>query len=253
MATAQLPNASPGGIAILSDIHSNRHALEAVLTECERRKITRFVCLGDIVGYGAHPAECLKLVRTLKCPTVIGNHDYYVAAGKWSDDLSEPAQAGVEYSIRNLNIAARRWLKNLPEIFTTETFTLVHASLQNPLAWEYILSSQAARPTLLLQETPLCFYGHTHRPKLFIGGGPQPEMVADGVFQFDRNGRYLINPGSVGQPRGDGDPRARMAIFNPAELTVEFVKVEYDTLGAAKAILDAGLPPYLAERLIAGV
>ncbi|MEA3212230.1 MAG: hypothetical protein QOE70_5287 [Chthoniobacter sp.] len=240
-------------VAILSDIHSNLHALRAVLAECERRKIPRFCCLGDIVGYGAHPAECLKLVRSLKCPTVIGNHDFYAACGKWGDDLSDLAQAGVEYSIRKLTRAARQWLGDLPEVFTADTFTLVHASLHDPLSWEYIVSSEQARPSLLLQETPLCFYGHTHRPKLFVGGGSPPEMLAEGKFQFRRDGRYLINPGSVGQPRGEGDPRAQFVIFNPAELAVQFVKVEYDVQGAASAILAAGLPPYLADRLLAGV
>lgn len=241
-------------IAVLSDIHSNLHALEAVIAECKRRKINRFVCLGDIVGYGARPAECLKLIRSLKCPTVIGNHDFYVAHEGTCGDLNEYAQAGVEYSISHLSTAAKKWLGDLPEIIIADTVTLVHASLPEPLDWDYIFDGEDARQTMLAQTTPLCFYGHTHVPKLFVqSGAPTPEALGGSKFRLSREGRYLINPGSVGQPRGGGDPRARFAVFHPAEMTVEFVQVEYDVEGAAEAIREAGLPEFLAERLVMGV
>lgn len=241
-------------IAVLSDIHSNLHALEAVLAECKRRKINRFVCLGDIVGYGARPAECLKLIRSLKCPTVIGNHDFYVAHEETCGDLNEYAQAGVEYSISHVNAAAKKWLRDLPEVIIADTVTLVHSSLPEPLDWEYIFDSGDARQTMLAQSTPICFYGHTHVPKLFVqSGAPTPEIAGEVKFRLSREGRYLINPGSVGQPRGEGDPRARFAVFHPGEMTVEFVKVEYDVEAAAEAIREAGLPEFLAERLMAGV
>jgi predicted phosphodiesterase len=240
-------------IAVLSDIHSNLHALMAVLETCQARGIDRFWCLGDIVGYGAYPAECLKLIRDLDCLTVLGNHDFYVAGNAISPDLNGLALAGVAHSKKALTPAARQWLRRRPEVIAAETFTLVHASLPAPLEWEYIFDPADASSTLAAQNTPVCFHGHTHVPKLFAGGhSPPPERIADRQYRFARAGRALINPGSVGQPR-NGDPRAQFIIFDPLELTAEFMQVEYDIKGAAGAILAAGLPAYLGERLLVGV
>jgi diadenosine tetraphosphatase ApaH/serine/threonine PP2A family protein phosphatase len=239
-------------IAILSDIHSNLHALQAVLAECARRKITRFFCLGDIVGYAAFPGECVKQIRALRCPTVIGNHDYYAAGGDDHNGLSEGARLGIEYSKKKLTAAARKWLRALPEVIDGESCTLVHSSLDEPLEWNYIFDPDEARPSLVRQEKPVCFYGHTHVPKLFSGGAPSPVPLAPGKFQLQREGYALINCGSVGQPRNE-NPLAQFGIFNPAEFTVELASVEYDMEGAAKAILEAGLPEYLAERLLVGM
>ncbi|HEV7402285.1 MAG TPA: metallophosphoesterase family protein [Chthoniobacteraceae bacterium] len=240
-------------VAVLSDIHSNLHALMAVVELCKGRGIHRFWCLGDIVGYGAYPAECLKLIRALDCLTVLGNHDYYVAGGDNDHDLNDLALAGIEHSKKALTPAARKWLRERPEVIVAETFTLVHSSLPHPLEWDYVLGSADARPTLHAQTTPVCFYGHTHVPKLFAGGqSAPPEKLGEGKYRFDRAGRALVNPGSVGQPRNE-DPRAQFVIYDPRELTAEFMKVEYDVEGAAGAILAAGLPEYLGERLLYGV
>jgi predicted phosphodiesterase len=247
------PRAPSGEIAILSDVHSNLHALRAVLEECKRRGITAFRCLGDIVGYGAYPAECLKLIRSLDCPAVLGNHDAYVSKGEIDADLNEFAQAGIVYSIAQLTAASRKWLGKRPLVLKEKAFTIVHASLHEPAAWEYIFKNADARPSMLLQTTPVCFYGHTHVPSLFASAQAHPpEQVGDSKYRFHPTGRALMNPGSVGQPRG-GDPQARFAIFNPLKLTVEFVGIEYDTEGAANAIVEAGLPPYLGARLLHGV
>ncbi len=240
-------------IAILSDIHSNLQALEAVLAECQVRGINRFFCLGDIVGYGANPLECLKRIRSLRCPTVIGNHDYYVATGELDANLNPVAFAGIRHSMKSLKAAERRWLRARPIVVVKPTFTLVHASLCEPLEWEYVSDRPQARRSLLEQTTPLCFCGHTHVPRLFLWEqAPPPEQVGESKFRFSRESRALLNPGSVGQPRNE-DPRAQFAIFNPEEFTVELVAIDYDIAGAAQAILDAGLPEYLAERLSYGV
>lgn len=194
---------SSAEIAILSDIHSNRHALEAVLAECDRRGVTRFCCLGDIVGYGAFPTDCVRLIRSLGCPTVIGNHDHCVFTGEIDERVSELARVGMEYSIKQLNLSGRRWLEKLPEVIVQENFTLVHASLDGPLDWEYIRVASEAAPTLRRQTTPLCFYGHTHLPKIFVGDlSPPPQPARNGKCRFHRDGRALLNPGSVGQPGG---------------------------------------------------
>jgi diadenosine tetraphosphatase ApaH/serine/threonine PP2A family protein phosphatase len=239
-------------IAVLSDIHSNLHALRAVVEECSRRKINRFFCLGDIVGYGANPGECVELVRSLHCATVLGNHDQYVATGTVDADVNALAKRGLEYSAEHLSKAAKRWLNSRPASLTLNGVTIVHASLHNPLDWNYLLHPIEARESLEIQTTPICFFGHTHVSKIYASPeGPRPKPIADMLFQFSKEGRSLVNPGSVGQPRG-ADPRAHFAVLNPAELTVEFVKLEYDANGAASAILEAGLPAFLAERLLVG-
>lgn len=245
-----------GRVAIISDIHSNLQALEAVLADCHTRGVESFCCLGDIVGYAAHPAECLERVRALGGPVVIGNHDYYVAQGRVDDDISGVAMAGVQFSQSKLGKAQKKWLAANPQVHREEGFTLVHASLDRPLKWDYIFDSDDAGATMRLQETAVCFFGHTHLPSLFVGkrgSGANYQVEAEGVFKFRREGWYLINPGSVGQPRGSGDPRAQYAILDEDACSVEFVRVEYDTCAAAKAIIEAGLPTYLADRLMEGV
>jgi len=247
--TPRIPSAE---IAVLSDIHSNLQALQAVLAECKRRKINRFFCLGDIVGYGANPMECLKIIRSLKCPTVIGNHDYYVATGRVDFDVSPLARVGLQHSEQMLTKNAKKWLIELPQVVHTDGVTLVHASLAEPLEWHYIMDLEEAVACLNVCTTPICFYGHTHLQKVYVkNGGPKPKMIEENKFQFDRDGACLVNPGSVGQPRGE-DPRAHFAILHPESLTVEFLRIEYDAQAAAAAILDAGLPPFLAQRLLIG-
>lgn len=243
-------------VAIISDIHSNLHALEAVLADCHSRGVERFCCLGDIVGYAAQPAECLERVRSLGGPVVIGNHDFYVARGRVDDDISDVARAGVLYSQARLNGEQKKWLAARPQVHEEECFTLVHASLDRPSKWDYIFDTGDAGATLRMQKTPVCFFGHTHMPSLFIGrrgSASNTRSAAEGIFKFRADGRCLVNPGSVGQPRGNADPAAQYAILDQDACSVEFVRVKYDTCAAAKLIIEAGLPPYLADRLMVGV
>lgn len=243
--------ADRGRIAVLSDIHSNWHALQAVLEWCAEKGVERFFCLGDIVGYGANPRECLDAIRNLHCPTVLGNHDESVASGG-RGDLNPIARLGVEYSMRMLDADRRAWLGQLPFTLHCGVATLVHASLEEPQDWIYILDAFSAEPSLELQETPICFHGHTHRPAIYCREDlPVATKRSDGRFQIPKEGRTLVNVGSVGQPR-DGNPRSRFVIFDPDEMTVELVGVSYDVEGAASAILEAGLPKKLAFRLFEG-
>ncbi len=239
-------------VAVISDIHSNLQALEAVVAECEKRQINRYFCLGDIVGYGANPTECLKLIKSLHCTTVMGNHDMYVATGNIDADVTALARRGLEHSNEQLTKTAKKWLLSLPSALTPDGATIVHASLYEPLEWHYLIDPMDAIPSIRLQTTPICFFGHTHVPKIYVSpDGPKPKLVEDSKFAFSHEGRYMVNPGSVGQPRGS-DPRAHFAVYHPEEFTIQFLKVNYDTEMAAQAILDAGLPPFLAERLIQG-
>src|SRR5579862_1818286 len=238
--------------AIISDIHSNLAALQAVLAECKKLKVKKFVCLGDIVGYGAHPAECLDIVRSLDCPTVKGNHDQSVGEGKPHPDMNSLAAAGITYSVHHLSKDNRNWLARLPVQIDWGQATLVHSSLIGPLEWPYITEAFEAEESMAIQKTPVCFYGHTHRPRMFARRTTvPPEKVGLMKFRLAPKGRCMVNPGSVGQPRG-GDWRAHFAVYDPRELSVEFFRVTYDVEAEAKSILRAGLPDLLAERIRIG-
>ena len=241
-----------GAIAVLSDIHSNWHALQAVLEECEARGVKRFYSLGDIVGYGANPSECLNAIRGLECPAVLGNHDQYVAFSTSTPNLNPMAQAGVEYSACMLAPGQRAWLGERPYVIHEGPATLVHASLEAPKEWIYVLDAASADACLELQETAVCFNGHTHRPAIYCRKDLPVACDAGPLrFRVPTEGRTLVNPGSVGQPR-DGNPRAQFVIFDPEEMMVELVRVPYDVTSAATAILKAGLPSRLATRLLHG-
>lgn len=126
-------------LAVLSDIHSNLQALEAVLAECRSRGVTEYCCLGDIVGYGANPVECLQRIRALQCPVVQGNHDYYAGLGRLDDDVSPLARVGVEYSVSQLSPQDRGWLLSLPAVMRlSDVVTVVHSSLHEPDEWHYV-------------------------------------------------------------------------------------------------------------------
>jgi predicted phosphodiesterase len=241
-------------IAVLGDIHSNLGALQAVLKVCKRRKITRFICLGDIVGYAAHPAECLELVRSLNCVTVLGNHDACVVAGEPHEAMNPLAAAGIRYSIEHLGADAREWLAGRPMVVKHEpNETIVHASLSEPGEWHYITDGREARGSFAVQTTPLCFFGHTHKPSLFsVASRPQPESLGKLKFRFSPEGRCMVNPGAVGQPRA-GDPRAHFLIYDPDALTVELQRVKYDIEAEVRSINAAGLPAVLGQRLRVGV
>ena len=240
-------------LAILSDIHSNIHALDAVLAECKKREVADFCCLGDVVGYGAFPAECVRRIRDLGCPTVQGNHDAYVASGRLHADVSPLAKAGVEYSIQHLSKEDRDWLGALP--FThrwSDVVTLVHSSLNEPEEWHYVRICRLADFSFEHQQTPLCFFGHTHVAQIFKRQGlARTESLERTSVTIENGDSYLVNPGSVGQPR-NGDYHAQFALFDPKTKHVDLIRTEYDVEAAVRAIREARLPVQLAERLREG-
>jgi diadenosine tetraphosphatase ApaH/serine/threonine PP2A family protein phosphatase len=164
------------------------------------------------------------------------------------------AATGIRYSIEHLNADARRWLSERPIVVKHEpNETIVHASLLEPEEWHYVTDAREARFSFPFQTTPLCFFGHTHRTTLFsVGNLPQPESIGDRKFRFSPEGRSMINPGAVGQPRGR-DPRAHFLIYDPDTLTAELQRVEYDIEAEVKSINAAGLPAVLGERLRVGM
>lgn len=228
-------------IAVLSDIHSNLEALTAALEAIDARGVEQVVCLGDVVGYGADPSSCVELVRERCALTVLGNHDQAVAEG--DGYLPKEGRPAAKHNREQLSDDQLAWLAGLPLKAADGRATYVHATPEEPERWQRIGAFSTTHAQFRHFETDVCFIGHTHVPGL----------VADriGVLAVRKGHRYLINVGSVGQPR-DGDPRACFCVFDDDAFTSEIVRVPYDVDRAAGKIRSAGLPEVLAERLALG-
>jgi len=236
--------------AIFGDIHGNLEALQSVLADAQDQDCTHHICLGDIVGYGADPVACLEKVQELGCPTVKGNHDEGASNQSLLEDLNPLAQRALLWTREQLSQEQREWLADLKLIRQVRDFTIVHATLDSPGSWTYVTNRFDAMASFSYQFTQLCFYGHTHSPRIFerddtVRGARGMEVA------IQRGTKYFINVGSVGQPR-DGDWHAAYAIYDIAAQTVKIRRVDYDIETAQKKILDAGLPSLLAERLSLG-
>lgn len=230
--------------AIISDIHGNVEALQSVLTAIDAMGITDIRCLGDIVGYGASPNECVALVRSRNIPSIAGNHDKAVTGELSIDDFSPAAKAGVEWTRSIATPETLSFLRSLPYSIQEDGVLLVHSSPDRPEDFRYLLSFQHAEESFEQLSSPLCFIGHTHRPVIYGEEGTEKEI--------GRNGRFIVNVGSVGQPR-DGDRRACFVLFDRDAYRVTHQRVEYDIAAAQRKILDAGLPQKLADRLMIGL
>ncbi len=239
--------------AILGDIHANIDALEVVLEDARAQGVTHFVSVGDVVGYNAAPAECIRVVRDeLKCPVVRGNHDHYVSSIEESlSDFQPLAAAVVQWTRDQLSAEDIKWLHDLPYQKPVMGFTLVHSTLDMPARWGYVFDNQQAQSNFNYQSTQICFHGHTHVPIVY-------EKTPSGVvhyeprdFTYELGEKLFINVGSVGQPR-DGNPKASYVLFDMANHQIRFRRLDYDVEKAQKRILEAGLPEHLAARLAVG-
>lgn len=237
--------------AILGDIHANIDALNVVLDDCRREGVTDFLCTGDVVGYNATPGECMKIVRELGCPVVKGNHDHYVSSEQDLSDFHPNAAAVVEWTRGQLTDEEMQWLRDLPFTDKRMGISVVHATWDNPEGFGYVFDLLQAESNFILQQTPLCFHGHTHCPMIYEKqmGGVYRIEAQEMTLQIGR--KYFINVGSVGQPR-DGDPRSAYALYEPATRKVRFRRLDYDIAAAQARIRAAGLPERLAERLALG-
>jgi diadenosine tetraphosphatase ApaH/serine/threonine PP2A family protein phosphatase len=242
-------------VAILTDIHSNLPALEAVLSAIDEAGLERRWCLGDVVGYGAQPDECAKLVSERCELSLVGNHDLAVTGEISSDVFSASAAAAVEWTRANADAATIEFLRSLRPDNTDQEVGLYHASPRDPV-WEYVLAVDQARDCMAAQSARVSLIGHSHVALWFSDGSGPPGGngggQAEGGKELDvSSDRWLLNPGSVGQPR-DGDPRAAWVELDTDEWKATYRRVEYDIDRAAEAIRDAGLPDLLAERLYIG-
>ncbi len=236
--------------AVLGDIHANIDALNAVLDDARAQGVTHFVCVGDVVGYNAAPAACIRAVRDeLGCPCVRGNHDHYVSdPGTNLADFHPSAAQVVEWTRSQLAADDVQWLHDLPLQKPVMGFMLVHATLDKPDHWGYVFENQQAEANFSYQYTPLCFHGHTHVPIIYSNepGGVVHYQPRD--FTLELGQRLFINVGSVGQPR-DGDPRASYVVYDMAARQVRFRRVAYDVQAAMARNRLAGLPEKCASRL----
>jgi diadenosine tetraphosphatase ApaH/serine/threonine PP2A family protein phosphatase len=237
---------------IISDIHSNWEALSAVLAVLEKEKVERYLCPGDLVGYGADPNRCVEAVRRLSCLTVLGNHDS-VAAGREEPTYFNPhARKAIEWTREFLNEENRAFLRGLPLKEKNQTWLIVHATPSEPEAWHYVLSEERGVKEFSHFKEAVCLFGHTHYPFALRMGSLGTALEKGQRVALKPEYRYLLNVGSIGQPR-DHDPRAAFGIYDHEAGAVDFRRVEYDVATAQNKIQKAGLPAFLAERLSRGV
>jgi diadenosine tetraphosphatase ApaH/serine/threonine PP2A family protein phosphatase len=234
--------------AIVSDIHGNLEALEAVLADIERHAPASIVCLGDFVGYGASPNECIDRLRPLIQHAVAGNHDL-AACGRLKLSYFNPnAAVAANWTETALTPENREYLRELPFTVQWRDALLVHASPAQPEDWHYVLSPGEAHEEMEAYRETVCFIGHSHFPGTFDRQNDRVRYTRTPEVRLEKGHRYLVNVGSVGQPR-DSDPRAAYLLYDERDRVLRHVRLEYDISGAMKRILDAGLPRFLAERL----
>jgi predicted phosphodiesterase len=239
-------------VAVVSDVHANLHALDSVLAAIDADEPDELWCLGDLVGYGARPNECCDLIEARASVCLAGNHDLAVRGTIDLAEFSGDAAVAASWTRAVLSDSARVYLDTLEPQGERSGVALYHGSARDPV-WEYVLSDEAAVATLVLTDGPLALVGHSHvalqvslRDRTLDGG------LAPAGTELDIGaGQWLLNPGSVGQPR-DGDPRAAYLLLDLDAKRAEFRRVDYDIERTQAEIREAGLPEALAERLATG-
>jgi len=239
-------------VAVVSDIHANLPALEAVMAAIESEQTDELWCLGDLVGYGAQPDECVARVRDSAAVCLAGNHDLVVAGAIDMSVFAADAGAAARWTVETIRPETLEYLLTLSPSGQRDGVELYHASIRDPV-WEYVIDDRTAQYCLERQSSSLALIGHSHVPLVwgyadgrFVGGmAPGDTMLELG------EGPFLLNPGSVGQPR-DGDPRAAFLILDTTANTATWRRVDYDIGRAQAAIAEAGLPQRLGSRLAEG-
>jgi diadenosine tetraphosphatase ApaH/serine/threonine PP2A family protein phosphatase len=237
-------------VAVVSDIHANRHAFEATLDAVAASDAAELWCLGDLVGYGAEPDACIELAREHAAVCLAGNHDLAVTGELSLEEFSRGASVAAQWTREVIDPENLEFLRNLRPQGEEDTIGLYHASPRDPV-WEYVLSALLAGLCLDAQRHRICLIGHSHVALSFArheGELATGEPRRAGAALDLAGGEWLLNPGSVGQPR-DGDPRASWLLLDLEEMGVTFHRADYDIAGAAAAIRAARLPDSLAERL----
>ena len=236
--------------AVIADIHANWEAFQVVLHDAKEQKCTHYCCVGDVVGYGADPKDCLDVVRDMGMPCVKGNHDEYCSTDDDLEGFNPHAAEAVRWTRKQLTAADREWLRELKYVRLVASFSVVHATLDIPQRWGYVFDKLMAAASFTYQNTSVCFFGHTHVPVAFV----RDSVVRGGTyskFRVEPGRKYFVNVGSVGPPR-DGNPKAAYVIYDLDEGSIEIRRLDYDIPKAQKKIIAAGLPQRLADRLALG-
>lgn len=240
--------------AIISDIHSNIEALEAVLTKISGLRVDEILCLGDIVGYGANPNECIDIVRKTGISCIMGNHDVKASGLEEPDNFTPLAREAVLWTREHLTEESKEFLKGLPREMIVDGFVTFHGSIHD--TDRYIIDEEDTKDNFsLLEELPddikTGFYGHTHAKVVFSLQRGRISLEPEDELKVSPWKRYLINPGSVGQPR-DRDPDASFLVYDIFNEKITFYRVSYDIATCQEKIIKAGLPVDLATRLSIG-
>ncbi len=238
-------------VALLADIHGNLEALLAVLDAVSRAEADVVLCLGDVVGYGAEPRECIEELRSRNICGVAGNHDFAVSGKCDLDYFNAEARESVLWTRSRLSGEDLEFLGGLPLVYEGPMFSAAHGSFAAPEAFDYVLTPLDARVSFGSLGRPWGFFGHSHIPVSFVLNGDEIRASEEDLISLPPGAAALVNVGSVGQPR-DFDARACFALFDGEKGTVELVRVEYEVEKAAGKIVGAGLPARNAYRLYLG-
>jgi len=243
-------------IAVFSDVHGNQEALEAFIADVSRRKVNLYVCLGDVVGYGANPNECIAMLQSLPdISFVLGNHDAAALESGYPYDMNRDAARAMVWTMETLSEKSIAFLKNMQPSIKMDNMLFSHSNPYSPLAWYYVNDAEYAARSFARTKEKILFIGHTHvslmitRKNIFSLLFKSPEENT--AVHVDRRKRQIVNCGSIGQPR-DGDPRASYLIYDTQKGIMEFYRIEYDYETTAEKIRRKGLPESLALRLFRG-
>lgn len=244
-------------IGFVSDIHSNRAALDAALAELDSYGIDKLYCMGDIVGYGPEPNYCADLIRERAAGVVMGNHDFAVLHLEYAEHFNPYAKKAAQWTAEQLSPENMAFLDSLKTIQELDEVTLVHGSLKGGGNFEeYVQEVPQAKKSFEELKTKLVFVGHTHYPEVYAFDPETRQarhtgLYSSGFLFLEDNRQYFVNIGSTGQPR-DGDARSSCCLYDSDEGTIEIIRVVYDIDDTAQKILAAGLPEFLAQRLYVG-
>lgn len=236
---------------VISDVHGNRQAFEAVIESFPKDKDTSVLYAGDIVGYGGDPGKCIEMLCSLGARSVLGNHDAVLTGERDILSMNEYAREAIRWTERHLDPGGYEHLRSLPLVLEDGTFTMVHGTLHDPEKFMYMFREEDAARSFAFLRTGICFIGHSHVPGIFECVDGRVSRISGEKISLKRDAKYIVNAGSVGQPR-DGDSRACYCVYDTGAGIIEFKRVKYDIITARRRIIDAGLPEYLGDRLLAG-
>jgi len=238
--------------AIFSDVHGNLESLVAVLSALKKERIDQYYFCGDIVGYGANPKECIEEIKKINAICIAGNHDWAVAGAMGVENFNLEAQEAIRWTAAELGDEDKEFLRNLKLVEHQNNFILVHGTLNNPEEFHYLVGFDQVVRSFSLMDRMVCFVGHSHVPKVFVENQGETVKEHSGFrVALKDNCRYLVNVGSVGQPR-DGNPQAAYCIFDSKNKTIEITRIGYDIKSAQNKIYKVGLPQGLGDRLSTG-